>query len=126
MYDVKTDKDGNLQYVPNVDTLFGSQNYWNFSKGWNKIMSELWNCDNFDAIDSETGQYTSTSLVGMIQRLSRSGDKFFHALEEKIEPLIDEEDESMSLEEKLEIKTQILNTIQSSKIESPCCLLIRR
>ena len=115
MYDVKTDKDGNLQYIPNVDTLFGSQNYWSFSKGWNKIMSELWNCDNFDAIDSETGQYTSTSLVGMIQRLSRSGDKFFHALEEKIEPLIDEEDESMSLEEKLEIKTQILNTIQSSK-----------
>lgn len=115
MYDVKTDKNGNLQYVPNVDALFGSQNYWSFSKGWNKIMSELWNCDNFDAIDSETGQYTSTSLVGMVQRLSRSGDKFFHALEEKIEPLIDEEDESMSLEEKLEIKTQILNTIQSSK-----------
>ena len=115
MYDVKTDKNGNLQYVPNVDALFGSQNYWSFSKGWNKIMSELWNCDNFDAIDSETGQYTSTSLVRMVQRLSRSGDKFFHALEEKIEPLIDEEDESMSLEEKLEIKTQILNTIQSSK-----------
>lgn len=36
-------------------------------------------------------------------------------MEEKLEPLIDEDDESMSPEEKLEIKTQILNTIQSSK-----------
>ena len=78
-------------------------------------MSELWSCDNFDGIDDSTGQYSSTSLIGMVQRLSKSGDKFFRAVEEKLEPLIDEDDESLSPEEKLEIKTQILNTIQSSK-----------
>lgn len=115
MYDVKTDEHGELIYVPNVDQLFGSQNYWSFSKGWNKIMSELWSCDSFDAIDDSTGQYSATSLIGMVQRLSKSGDKFFKAMEEKLEPLIDEDDESMSPEEKLEIKTQILNTVQSSK-----------
>ena len=115
MYDVKTDEHGELVYIPNVDQLFGSQNYWSFSKGWNKIMSELWSCDSFDAIDDSTGQYSTTSLIGMVQRLSKSGDKFFKAMEEKLEPLIDEDDESMSPEEKLEIKTQILNTIQSSK-----------
>lgn len=115
MYDVVTDENGDLQYIPNTDPLFGSQNYWSFSKGWNKIMSELWNCDNFDKIDQNTGEYSSTSLVGMVQRLSKSGDKFFHAMYEKLEPLIDEDDESMSVEAKLEIKTQILNTIQSSK-----------
>ena len=115
VYDVKTDEHGELVYIPNIDPLFGSQNYWSFSKGWNKIMSELWSCDNFDGIDDSTGQYSSTSLIGMVQRLSKSGDKFFRAMEEKLEPLIDEDDESLSPEEKLEIKTQILNTIQSSK-----------
>lgn len=114
-YTVTLDENGERVYIPSVDPVFGSQNYVSFSRCWNKIMSELWSCDSFDAIDDDTGQYTRTSLAGMVERLNNSGDKFFHAVYEKILPLIDIDDESMSPEQKLEIKTQLLNTIQSSK-----------
>lgn len=114
-YTVTLDENGERVYTPSVDPVFGSQNYVSFSRCWNKIMSELWSCDSFDAVDKDTGQYTETSLVGMLERLNNGGDKFFHAVYEKVLPLIDLDDESMSPEQKLEIKTQLLNTIQSSK-----------
>lgn len=114
-YTVELDENGERVYTPNTDPVFGSQNYVSFSRCWNKIMSELWSCDSFDAVDKNTGQYTETSLIGMLERLNNGGDKFFHAVYEKVLPLIDIDDESMSPEQKLEIKTQLLNTIQSSK-----------
>lgn len=114
MYDVFLDGNGEREYAPHVDDTFGTQLYYSFSKVWNKLMKNTYMCDNFNDIDPITGEYSSTSFVGIVKRHAESGDSFFKAVYEKIEPLIDPDDESLTTAEKLEISTGILNTVQSA------------
>lgn len=114
MYTVSMDDNGERNYTPVTDDMFGTQMYYSFTAVWNKIMKNLYMCDSFDARDPKTGELSTTSFVYTLKRLSDSGDSFFKAVYDKIEPLIDEDDENLTPEEKLEIRTGIINTVQSA------------
>lgn len=114
MYKVSLDENGERVYTPDTDDTFGTQLYYSFSKVWNKMMTHVYMCDNFADIDPVTGEYSNTSFVAIVKRHADSGDSFFKAVYEKIEPLIDPDDESLTPSEKLEISTGILNTVQSA------------
>ena len=108
--------DGRVNYETATDPIFGSTEYFPFGQVWNKIMNNLYTCESFDDIDPVTGVYKSSSIVGQLLRLRKS-DAFFESVYRKIQPLIDDKDSSVSDGRKLELKTQILNTIRSYKVQ---------
>lgn len=107
-------KDGSREFIRETDELFNSPLFVPFSQTWNKIIDDLWECDSFDKIDPETGTYDQNSIMYTVDRLSNQ-DGFYVALKEKMSPLCDPENEDLSIENKIELKTQIFNTIVSSK-----------
>ena len=109
------DEKNRIIYETETDPIFGSTEYIPFGQVWNKILNNLYTCDSFDDKDEKTNEYLESSLVGQIKRLKES-DPFFESVYRKIEPLIDDEDNSISVGRKLELKTQILGTIHSYKV----------
>ena len=70
----------------------------------------MWDCDSFDNIDPATRDFDKNSIVYRVRRLKKV-DGFYEALDRKITPLIDQNNDTISSKDKIEIKTHIFNTI---------------
>lgn len=74
-------------------------------EAWTNILSNLYNCDSYGELD-ESGEYKSNSLMGIVTRLSKS-NAFFKSLLDKLN----------SIEDNVQLKSQIFATCNSSKIQ---------
>ena len=104
------DEQGNRIFEEATDGIFEAPEFVPFSEVWNKIKNDLWDCDSFDNIDPATGDFDKNSIVYRVRRLKKV-DGFYEALDRKITPLIDQNNDTISSKDKIEIKTHIFNTI---------------
>lgn len=108
------DEQGNRIFEEATDGIFEAPEFVPFSEVWNKIKNDLWDCDSFDNIDPATGDFDKNSIVYRVRRLKKV-DGFYEALDRKITPLIDQNNDTISSKDKIEIKTHIFNTIVGFK-----------
>lgn len=111
---VELNDDGTRDYTAATDGIFEAPQYVSYDESWNKIKDDLWDCDSFDALNNTKTDYDVNSIMYRVENLSKT-DKFYEALRQKLEVLIDPEDDSMLPSDKLEVKTQIFNTIVGFK-----------
>lgn len=104
------DEQGNRIFEEATDGIFEAPEFVPFSEVWNKIKNDLWDCDSFDNIDPATRDFDKNSIVYRVRRLKKV-DGFYEALDRKITPLIDQNNDTISSKDKIEIKTHIFNTI---------------
>lgn len=108
------DEQGNRIFEEATDGIFEAPEFVPFSEVWNKIKNDLWDCDSFDNIDPATRDFDKNSIVYRVRRLKKV-DGFYEALDRKITPLIDQNNDTISSKDKIEIKTHIFNTIVGFK-----------
>lgn len=108
------DEYGNRIFEEATDGIFEAPEFVPFSEVWNKIKNDLWDCDSFDDIDPATKDFDKNSIVYRVRRLKKV-DGFYEALDRKITPLIDQNNDTISSKDKIEIKTHIFNTIVGFK-----------
>lgn len=111
---VELNDDGTRDYTVATDGIFQAPQYVSYDESWNKIKDDLWDCDSFDALNESKTDYDVNSIMYRVENLAKT-DKFYEALRQKLEVLIDPEDDSMLPSDKLEVKTQIFNTIVGFK-----------
>lgn len=115
---IKSIDDGIVTYENVQDEYTGSTQFVPFSETWNKIMEDLSECDSFDNIDSETGDYTSSSIMYNVRRLAKV-DSFYAYVYDQLNELnsdINGADET-ARNIALETKIQIFNTIIGTKAD---------
>jgi hypothetical protein len=80
---------------------------WTYSNAWNQITDKLWLCESIDAVDKD-GKYLDTSMMGMVERLSK-GNVFFYALLQKLNGI-----DSSKFQNTI-LKSQLFATVNSNK-----------
>lgn len=96
------DEDGKYEYEYKTDK-FGTTEFWSYDEVWNLILNNLWKCNSLDDVD-ESGNYSSKSIRGTVQRLAKS-NVMFKALDEKFDDIEDDSN----------LRSQIFTTISASK-----------
>lgn len=101
-------EDGSPRYVPKRDQ-YGTIEMYDPDMAWRRILDTLWECDSFGEIDEQTGKYSESSIMGIVER-EMYNDTFFYSLYEKLQQLDDYGDFGYT-----QLKSQIFTTVNSSK-----------
>ena len=115
---IKSIDNGVITYETVQDDYTGATQFVTFAETWNKIMEDLSECDSFDDIDSDTGDYMSSSIMYNVRRLANV-DSFYAYVYDQLNRLNSDTNSGDDARRNiaLETKIQIFNTIVGTKAD---------
>lgn len=115
---IKSIDNGVITYETVQDDYTGATQFVTFAETWNKIMEDLSECDSFDDIDSDTGDYMSSSIMYNVRRLANV-DSFYAYVYDQLNRLNNDTNsgDDARCNVALETKIQIFNTIVGTKAD---------